>query len=295
MSVLLKKNESAGFVEVINKPSEAELKEYYQNKYYQEEKASYAHEYSESEILFKTNKIKVKSHVVESLLNNKASASMLDVGCGEGFVIDYFQKKNWEVAGLDFSSFGCESQNPSVAHLIDVGDIYENIGKHITSGKQYDVIWLDNVLEHVTDVSGLLQKCKQLCAPSGVLTITVPNDFSQLQASLLSEGMIDQEFWVAIPDHLSYFTAPSLRECLDQHGWNTEKIIADFPIDWFLTNAASNYMQDRSKGKSAHHSRVWLHNHMVANNSMDKVVDYYESLANLGMGRNITGFFRLKQ
>ena len=39
------------------------------------------------------------------------------------------------------------------------------------------------------------------------------------------------------------------------HGWETQKIIADFPIEWFLTNANSNYAENKSVGKAAHKSQ----------------------------------------
>jgi hypothetical protein len=69
-------------------------------------------------------------------------------------------------------------------------------------------------------------------------------------------------------------------------------MVADFPIDIFLANAHSNYVLDRSKGKQAHAVRVKLENlfHEV---SPEKTIDFYRSMAELGFGRQISGFFKL--
>ncbi len=288
------KNEQAGYFEVEDKPSEAELKAYYEKEYYQNENASYAHRYSPEEIAFKFSKIKVKASIAERLLAGQKQLSLLDIGCGEGFVLKAFQDQGWTVKGLDYSNFGCQTHQPEVADTVTAGNIYDNIDQLITAGQTYDLIWLDNVLEHVNDVDSLLAKCRALARPHSILSITVPNDFSQLQLELLEEGKISREFWVKTPDHLSYFTAPSLRQLLEQAGWATEKIIGDFPIDWFLTNSNSNYIENGQVGKFAHQSRVWLYNHLVKNNDLEAVAQFFESLATVGMGRNITGFFSLE-
>ncbi len=285
-----------GYYEVADKPDEAELRAYYQQQYYQNEEASYGQQYAEEELRFKNHKIALKAAVAEQLLGKpSAEATLLDIGCGEGFVLKAFADRDWQVLGLDYSDYGCRMQNPDLADRIRAGNIYDNLADLQREGAHYDLIWLDNVLEHVTDVDRLLATCRQLAQPHSVLCITVPNDFSSLQEQLLAEGKIDREFWVKTPDHLAYFTAPSLAKTLEAAGWRTEKILGDFPIDWFLTNAHTNYIADRSKGKAAHQSRLWLYNHLAERNAPEALIAFYESLAGVGMGRNITGFFRQLQ
>jgi len=289
------KNQKAGYFEVENKPTEEELKAYYQKEYYQDDHGSYAQAYPTTELNFKDNKIKVKANIAKKYLPNNSGKNILDVGCGEGFVLKYFKAEGWEIKGLDFSKFGCINHNSNVAENVIEGNIYENLDRLVVQGEKFDLIWLDNVLEHVIDVERLLDVCKKLSYGHSVLTITVPNDFSKMQMALLDEGKIKKDFWVKTPDHLSYFTAPTLKKQLALSGWNTKSIIADFPIDWFLTNDAANYMENKSFGKPAHHSRIWLYNHIVENNDIDAVVQFFESLANIGMGRNITGFFKIEK
>jgi hypothetical protein len=67
--------------------------------------------------------------------------------------------------------------------------------------------------------------------------------------------------------------------------------LADYPIDWNLLNPDSNYVKDRTKGKNCHKERIEFEN-LVHNLDVDKLIALYKSLADLGLGRQITGFFK---
>ena len=72
--------------------------------------------------------------------------------------------------------------------------------------------------------------------------------------------------------------------------WKCRKVIADFPIDWYLFHPGSNYIQDRALGKDAHMSRVKLEL-LLGNNKTKDLVAFYTMLAKLGHGRDLTAFF----
>ena len=162
MNSLVEKNKY-GFYEVINKPSEKELNEYYSKKYYQNNAGSYEKQYTKEEIEYFNNKIEEKYFVINKLLKllSNSTFSILDIGCGEGWTLNYFNEKKWDITGIDFSDSGCKNHNPHLLENLIIGDIYENISKLINS-KKYDVVWLDNVLEHVFNPKDLLEKCRKL-------------------------------------------------------------------------------------------------------------------------------------
>jgi hypothetical protein len=66
--------------------------------------------------------------------------------------------------------------------------------------------------------------------------------------------------------------------------------LADFPIDFNLSNMDTNYVRDKSKGKNVHLSRVFLEN-LLDEISITNTVELYKALAELGLGRDITSFF----
>ncbi|WP_368655544.1 class I SAM-dependent methyltransferase [Castellaniella ginsengisoli] len=278
-----------GFLTVANKPTLKELKDYYANKYYQQALGSYEREYSAEEKAYFRNKIAQRHSVLKRI--SPRSRSMLDVGCGEGFSLSYFREQGWFVKGFDFSRDGVESQNPSCRDALVVGDVFELLEEEISSGSKYDVVWLQNVLEHVLDPIALLISLKALLAPGGAAVITVPNDFSSVQREALARGYIEQEFWVALPDHLSYFDHVSLPATAKGTGWDCVELLGDFPIDWFLFHGGSNYVRDRALGKAAHHARVQLEN-LIHNQPMDFVVEFWAIAGRLGIGRDITAFLK---
>ena len=131
------------------------------------------------------------------------------------------------------------------------GDIYVLLKERAAKKDNVDVIILANVIEHVLDPVELLENIKPLLAPGGVLVILAPNDFSALHERLLEQRMIPQPFWLAYPEHLSYFNKEAMTQLLTARQYKLLSVIAENPIDLNLLNANSNYITDRSKGKSS--------------------------------------------
>ena len=333
-----------GYYEVTRKPTPDELRDYYAQRYYQENRSSYQPAYSEAEREHIEGKLRLRHWVLEQLLNPAAESAetvaatasvaaapvspataaetapiltaqepaastatealaetgtssasartFLDVGCGEGWALDYFQRQGWDVLGLDFSSFSLEQFHPGLRGRLRAGDLYDGLQELITEGRQFDELWLDNVLEHVIDPAGLLRRCRALTRPGGVLMVDVPNDFSPLQQHLLATGHIDRPFWVALPDHLSYFGAAGLRNLATATGWHTAKTLGDQPIDLNLFNPVTNYVMDRAAGKGAHQSRLEQDNFLLRTAPLPAVAAYYEAMAGVGLGRSLVAFLQ---
>jgi len=193
------------------------------------------------------------------------------------------------VSGIDFSSAGVSSKNPDCLDALVTGDIFTLLNAEIAAGKIYDVVWLQNVLEHVLDPLDLLNSLRSLVAPGGIAVITVPNDYSIMQCSALATNHIDNAFWIAPPEHLSYFDSQSLANTANHTGWAVLEMLGDFPVDWFLFHPSSNYVRNRSGGKAAHKARVQIEN-IINTQPMGDVIAFWSSAAKLGLGRNITAF-----
>ena len=129
-------------------------------------------------------------------------------------------------------------------------------------------------------------------SPTGILLVEVPNDFSALQNHLLEAGHIDRPFWVALPDHLSYFNQTGLRNLAKATGWHVAKTLADQPIDLSLLNPVTNYVMNREAGKAAHRSRLEQDNLLLRSASLPAVAAYYEGMAGVGLGRNIVALLQ---
>ncbi|MEM7393491.1 MAG: class I SAM-dependent methyltransferase [Verrucomicrobiota bacterium] len=291
MSWEIRENETYGFQEVVPRPSAEELRQYYADKYY-EGGSIYQTSYTEEERRYLTNKIAQKDEALKSYLLGDQTTSLLDVGCGEGFTLAYYLAKGWEVRGIDFTDTGLNQFHPELRDRVTVGNIFDEMDRLCREENRFDVIWLDNVLEHVADPVRLIKTCHLLCAPNGVLVVEVPNDFSGLQKALSDRNRVSKKYWIAHPDHLNYFTRTSLIRLCEGNGWDMGRVLGDFPIEWFLMNGHSNYVEDRSKGRAAHEARIFLENFLHREVEEPDVLNgFFEALAKTGQGRQLIGFF----
>jgi len=290
MDVRLKQH-TLGYYEIVEKPTTEELNKYYADKYFQEARSSYEHEYIEDELRYFQVKFEqrfVALRIAQPKL--RSGGKFLDVGCGEGFALAYFRKNGYEVKGIDFSSAGVESKNPDCMDVLSTGDVFKLLEEEISSGNKYDVVWLQNVLEHVLDPVALLKSLRKLVSSKGIAVITVPNDCSVVQREALKRKHIDRAFWIAPPDHLSYFDYSSLRNIAVASEWQCADIYGDFPIDWYLFHPGSNYVMNNLLGKDVHKARIQIEN-LLSEQPIENVIDFWRSIAKVGMGRCITAFY----
>jgi SAM-dependent methyltransferase len=282
-----------GFHQVADPASEQELCAYYAEKYFQQEHA-YQSRYDDAELKHLNDKLRLKEVLIRPFIAAGAERTLLDVGCGEGFTLPFFANRGWRVLGTDHSDFALRRHHPEHTDNFEVGGFMEVLSRLEHRGCKFTVIWLDNVLEHVRDPLALLKSCSRVASAEGLLFVDVPNDFSRLQRAAVDAGLAPDQFWVALPDHLSYFNANGLRSLAEEAGWTHCRTVSDFPIDFNIFNPQANYVLDRTKGKDAHTQRQTLE-HLFLSISLEKTLDLYEALANLGLGRSIQSVFKLPE
>lgn len=267
-------------------PNSEELQKFYAELYYQApQSSSYQEQYDDLEIDYKHLKCDALIHALKSA--GAVGGSFLDVGAGEGFLLNAAHKQGFAVTGLDFSSYGVGKFFPELANRHTAGDLYESLAKLDSDGKRYMVCSSTNVLEHVIDPDSFLTSIRKVMDPHGLLAITVPNDFSELQQLLLKQGMIDREFWFAPPHHLHYFNTENIENFLVNRGFEIIDAFSDFPVDMYLLHPGSNYVNDAKNGRAAHQARMH-HDLMIAKAGLDKYLDYYRAMFKVGVGRDIT-------
>ncbi|MFT7465242.1 MAG: SAM-dependent methyltransferase, partial [Pseudohongiellaceae bacterium] len=126
--------------------------------------------------------------------------TLLDVGCGTGFVLRHFQQMGLDVIGLDMSLAGLAIARERVsAPLIRSG------AQTLPLADPLDVVALMDVLEHA-DEAPLLRACHDALRPGGVLLVSVP-----ARPSLWS--LED-----TVVGHRRRYTKPTLRAALSDAG-----------------------------------------------------------------------------
>ena len=279
-----------GYYQLVNPPTAQELNAYYAGTYYQQQRSLYEQKYDEAELRFLHQKIRQKERILEQAGITGEHRRLLDVGCGEGFTLRYFSRKNWRVTGLDMSDYGCETHNPECLPDLIIGDLYEGLDSLAGEHRKFDVVWLDNILEHVLDPLDLVRRCQSLLTEDGAVVVEVPNDFSAIQLAALDKNLIENAYWLVRPDHISYFNRDGLTNLASHAGLTPFRIVADFPIDFALFNQQTNYVSNPQLGSAVHSARVAVED-LMHSQSVDQTNDLYEAMATMGLGRQIVAFF----
>lgn len=284
---------SLGFWQLAAPPSEDDLSSYYSESYYQQEKAFYRHSYSPQELRLGRKRLSRQVDQCLALLTKSGSNEFLDVGCGEGWALAEFHARKWNVTGLDFSVAGVARMNPRMKDRVRQGDIFRTLGLLREEGRSFDVIWLDHVLEHVLEPELLLLALRDIVARGGRMMIRVPNDGNALHSTLLADGLISRRWWIKPPDHLSYFTKESFPALFDSTGWQVDTLSSSFPIDWFIANRNSNYVEQPERGREAYEASLLLEE-IIESNPIEKVQAFYGAMAEIGLGRDIVVYVQAK-
>ncbi len=96
----------------------------------------------------------------------------------------------------------------------------------------FDVIRIDNVLEHIPDAVCLLSQLRQLLKPGGKLYVYVPNS-EALSFRLFSNFALN--YW--IPFHVHFFSSRSLGEALNRADFARTLIRYHNPFHWLADSA----------------------------------------------------------
>ncbi|KXO00651.1 methyltransferase [Aequorivita aquimaris] len=124
--------------------------------------------------------------------------SLLDVGAGTGDFLKVAKVKGWQVHGME--------PNKNAAKLALEKGIDLKASLNDFEGKQFDVVTLWHVLEHIPDLEETILKLAALVKPQGTLIIAVPN-FKSFDARYYGK------FWAAydVPRHLWHFSKESMK------------------------------------------------------------------------------------
>jgi SAM-dependent methyltransferase len=97
---------------------------------------------------------------------------LLEIGCGDGFFLEFARKKIKSGKGLEFNPSAVSAAR---AKGLDVDQ--ETVEAHAAANPgRYDVVCSFQVLEHVSDVKSFLEASLLALRPGGLMLIAVPNN-----------------------------------------------------------------------------------------------------------------------
>lgn len=145
--------------------------------------------------------LKKKAKWIEDL--DLSGNRILDIGAGTGSFLQFMSTRGWDIDGV-------EPNQKARALANDKGIKLQNNLSAIK--RQFDVISLWHVLEHLPALPEQLEQIKKLLHKNGKLVIAVPNYTSY-------DAQYYQSFWAAfdVPRHLWHFSPEGLISLLIQY------------------------------------------------------------------------------
>ncbi|MBF0136009.1 MAG: class I SAM-dependent methyltransferase [Magnetococcales bacterium] len=201
-----------------------------------------------------------QGHIInrsEKLLHNllqavplPASGSLLDIGCGNGSLLESFSRiqPDWQLYGTEWN----DQHRRTIEAIPGVKGFF--VGDPEQAPGRFDLITVVHVLEHVPNPVAFLRRLMPKLTPNGILFVQVPN-------------LRRNPFDLVVADHCTHFTAATLRPVLAASGFTIRHLTNRWVTKELslIAQPARNDVQNPDAGESVaqqkslfHDSLTWL-------------------------------------
>jgi SAM-dependent methyltransferase len=136
---------------------------------------------------------------------------LLEVGCSYGGFLAEARRDGWEVTGVELSETASRYARDQLSLRVFTGSLHDQLRQ---LGEPYEAVALFHVIEHVPDPVQLLEQCRKLIRPGGLLVLKTPN-----VASLIARLTKATWQWVSPPAHLYLYSPKTLALLLEKAGY----------------------------------------------------------------------------
>ncbi len=272
------------FKHIMPIPSSEKLEKYYRDEFV-ESKSMYVDKIIEDLAWWNLN-FDEKYDILEQNLELD-KRSLLDIGCGFGYFLKRGKQRGWNVSGIDPSKSAIEH-----AKSLGVDAECGLIDKNSFQEKQFNVIHMHEVIEHLPDPKKSLTIIHNILKNNGLLCISSPNDYNPLQLISKHKSNVTP-WWVSPIDHINYFDFSSIKNLLNDVGFEIIYQSSSFPLELFLL-MGENYVGDDNVGRFIHKKRINFELKFSNSKKLDLLRKIYQSFAELNIGREFVIIVRKK-
>ncbi len=170
-------------------------------------------------------------HVAEGIgCPCKGQERLLDFGCGNGRFLQEMHVKGWRVLGVDVAT----SVVLRIREELGLPALAGDLSLPSIRAASFDLITMQQSLEHVHDPLRTLQQAYDLLAAGGRLYVSVPNI-----DSLSFRTFGTAWYGLDLPRHLTHFTPKTLREMLVRAGFRPGRLRMVSHSSWLQRSARS--------------------------------------------------------
>lgn len=146
----------------------------------------------------------------------KPDASIIEVGAGSGILIESLKRfglPTWKLTANEFEMKRLQRLQGKGIHFA-IGNF-----ETIAFTEKYDVIIMNQLIEHLYDPDAMLKRCKSLLNKDGLLIIETPNYLA------LDHTLFKNKYWGGyhIPRHFNIYNYQTIKQHLQKHGFSIVK------------------------------------------------------------------------
>ena len=162
-----------------------------------------------------------------SVVGRPDSRSLLEVGCGPGRFLKMAQDAGFEVSGVELNSGNAEEARQRTGGATILCEDFMTMA----SDRQFDVIAMLDLIEHLTDPMAAVRRSYELLKPGGYIVVYTPNHsgittrVADLMYRLSSHAVKGPVVEIFDCLHLVYFDVKSLRTAIERNGFQLVKTI----------------------------------------------------------------------
>jgi 2-polyprenyl-3-methyl-5-hydroxy-6-metoxy-1,4-benzoquinol methylase len=174
-----------------------------------------------------------KTNWIES--EKKGTKELLDVGCGNGHFLAAAKEKGWNINGVELDP-ETAARAANLTGLTSAPSL-----KEIDPAKEFQVITLWHVLEHVYELDEYFLFFKSRLAKDGKLLFALPNPAS-------FDATYFKQYWAAydVPRHIYHFTPATIAALAQKYGFKL-KSSRGLIFDSFYISLLSNEYKTGNK------------------------------------------------
>jgi len=158
------------------------------------------------------------SHAQLVLLTGR-NKRVLEVGPATGYVTEVLRRRGCQVTAVENDPAAAEVAEKFCERII-VGDIEEIDFPQTFGEEQFDVVMFGDVLEHLVDPKGALEKVRPLLRAGGCVVASIPNvAHASVRVMLLDGKFVYTEKGLLDHTHLRFFTKSGIETLFEEAGY----------------------------------------------------------------------------
>jgi SAM-dependent methyltransferase len=165
---------------------------------------------------------RIKDHVLASRFKQlgevPTNMRLIDIGCGDGAFLISLRRlfPEAELTGLDWHF---PEHTRALLESHDIGMIEGTLETVELPVDHYDVVVMNQLIEHLWDPNGSLDRCRTAMKPGGKIAIETPNQDGYDRKYWFRDGAWGSYYY---PRHFNLFSTSGLRRLVENHGFVVE-------------------------------------------------------------------------